>query len=232
MTIRLQTYLRDQGYASRRDCEKLITDGRVLVNGTVVTTLGTKVDPAVDRVTVSDATAPGQDQKIYIALYKPRGVVSSCEHTPFEKKIILDLVDLPIPLFPVGRLDKESEGLILLTNDGLFANQLTHPRYAHEKEYLVTTRQPLPSTALDKLRHGVRIVTEQGPFTTAPTTVTAVAPHKLKIILREGKKHQIRLMIEQVGGQVLFLKRLRIGKLKLGNLQLGEWRYITPEEVL
>ncbi len=230
MEERLQKILARAGYGSRRSCEELISAGRVRVNGRAVG-LGDKADAAKDKITVDGRPVEAAEQLVYVALYKPRGVISTVSD-PDLRTAVRDLVPVEGTLYPVGRLDYDSEGLVLMTNDGDLANKLTHPRYEHEKEYRVlVARHPDPEQ-LNTWRRGV--VLEDG-FHTAPAEVYVVSKYGkgvwLNVILREGHKRQIREMGKQTGLPVARIIRVRIGGLRLGNLKPKEWRYLTPEEV-
>lgn len=227
---RLQKVLARAGIASRRKAEELIQQGRVTVNGRVVTQLGTKVDPVHDDIRVDGGRLRTATEHTYILLNKPRGYLSSMED-PQGRKSLGDLVNVPVRLYPVGRLDGSSEGLILLTDDGELAHLLTHPRYQHAKEYRVLV-QGLPSDkTLEAWRRGVML--EGTP--TAPAQVEVLRRHKdtalLRIVLHEGRKRQIRRVAALLGHPVLELKRVRMGPLQLGALESGKWRYLTPQEV-
>ena len=220
--LRLQKYIADCGIASRRKAEGLIATGKVSVNGKVVTELGTKIDPAQDKVSVNGEIIQPRAEKIYIKLYKPRGIVSACSDK--KEKTVLDLVkDISERLYPIGRLDKDSEGLILLTNDGELANRLMHPRYEHEKEYEVTVQFPIFYRQMERLAEGVVIEGEE----TLPTKVKQVGSRKFHIILKEGKNRQIRKMVKEVGNQVVRLKRVRIGHVTLGQLKPGKYEVLS-----
>ena len=227
---RVQKILARAGYGSRRASEELITSGRVKVNGQVAV-LGSRADPNKDTITVDNQQIAREQEPIYIALNKPTGILS--EVSPEEpRQTVRDLIPVPGHMFIVGRLDMESEGLILLTNDGELANKLTHPRYGHEKEYRVLVGQRPDSKQLDAWRHGV--VLEDG-YRTAPALVrmetVAGKGAWLRVILREGRKRQIREMGRQTGLPVLRILRIRIGSLLLGDLKPGEWRHLKPDEV-
>ena len=229
MQTRLQKFIAECGVASRRKAEELIKAGRVEVNGAVVRSseLGVKIDPATDKVTVDGKLLKQKEAKVYIKLNKPRGYVSSCVSQKGERTI-LDLVkDIPYRLYPVGRLDQDSEGLILLTNDGELANKLMHPRYEHEKEYLVNVASPVTSYALREMGDGMEIEGEM----TKPAQVKQISEKSFSIILKEGKKRQIRRMVETVGNKVLGLKRVRIGNIKLGDLPVGKHGQLNPAEI-
>jgi len=234
---RLQKVLARAGVASRRAAEGLIAAGRVTVNGQVVTVLGTQVDPARDRIAVDGqpirlATAPTT-----ILLHKPAGYVTTVRD-PWGRPTVLDLVKTAqeqsgTRLFPIGRLDADSEGLLLLTNDGELAHQLTHPRFAQEKEYLVLVEGRPGAEALRQMRADVPL---DGKLT-APALVE-VAPGKpgeggtwLRFVIHEGRKRQIRRMCQVVGHAVRRLVRVREGALVLGDLPAGQWRYLTAAEI-
>jgi len=228
---RVQKILSRAGFGSRRACELLIADGRVRVNGELIS-LGAKADVEKDEITVDGQPIPKPSgKKIYIALHKPRGVLSD-DVKGTERKTVFDLVPLPEHLFVVGRLDYDSEGLILLTNDGELANRLTHPRYGHEKEYRVLLFTKPDEEQLAIWRRGV--VLPDGTRTAPAQVVVEGSAGKgvwLRVVMREGKKRQIREIGKTIGLPVNRIIRLRIGNLKLGSLKPGEWRYLNPAEV-
>ncbi len=244
---RLQKALARAGIASRRSCEDLIAAGRVKVNGKVVTLLGTKIDTSRDRVTVDDepvaVRANATPQKIYIMLNKPAGYLSTVSD-PQGRPTIMDLLDDASRvgrLYPVGRLDADSEGLLLLTNDGAFANALSHPRYGVEKEYLALLDGIIAMKDIEDLRDGVPIRVEDpetGEYSVQKTRAAKVdlVRHEgsnslVRFILKEGKKRQIRLMSEAVEHRVVDLTRVRMGPLKLGDLPSGKHRSLSKAEV-
>jgi len=225
--IRLQKYLAECGVASRRKAEELIAAGRVRVNGVVVSKLGSKVDPDRDKVAVDGRPAHREEKKIYLKLYKPRGYASSCVSQKGERTV-LDLVKaVKERLYPVGRLDMSSEGLILLTNDGELANKLMHPRYEHEKEYEVETYGPVTGAMLQALQAGVVLDGEK----TLPARVVLTGPKAFTIVLKEGKNRQIRRMVEAVSNKVVSLKRTRMQNIRLDDLKVGQCRNLTPGEI-
>lgn len=231
MEERIQKILARAGFGSRRSCETLITAGRVRINGKPAI-LGSKADGAIDKIFVDGRAIPSDPgPKIYIALNKPRGVLSD-EDPQDTRQTVRDLVSVPGHLFTVGRLDLESEGLILLTNDGEMANRLTHPRYGHEKEYRVLVASRPDEKQLKAWRYGVVM---EDDYKTAPADVTieslAGKGTWLRIILREGKKRQIREVGKIIGLFVVKIIRIRIGGLELGGLKPREWRNLTPDEV-
>jgi len=227
---RLQKILAKSGYGSRRSNEELIIAGRVKVNG-VVATLGMKADVNKDEISVDSHVITKPEQIIYIALNKPRGVLSD-QASGDPRRNIRDLIDIPGHLFTVGRLDMDSEGLLLLTNDGDLTNKLTHPRYGHDKEYMVLVASRPDDDQLDIWRRGV--VLEDG-FKTAPAKVSVSRWQGkgawLNVTMQEGHKRQIREICKAVGLGVVKLIRVRISVINLGNLKSGEWRYLSDEEV-
>ena len=222
--IRLQKFLSEAGVCSRRAGESLIRAGRVAVNGEVVTQLGTKVDPELDRIAVNGEPVAKASQRVYVALNKPKGYVTSCDH-PGEQ-IVIDLIDLPMRLFPIGRLDKDSIGLLLLTNDGRLHHQLSHPGFNHEKEYEVTLQRPINDAALRKMEKGVLLKGRK----TRPAAVKRLSGRRFRIILREGRNRQLRRMVRLLGHQVSRLKRVRMANVRLGKLPPGAWRHLTATE--
>lgn len=223
------------GLGSRRENEVLIAEGRVVVNGRVAK-LGEKADPTVDAIVVDGRPLNAPAEKhIYIALNKPRGVLSSLEDEMDEgRPTVRDLIDAhpEAHIYPVGRLDKPSEGLILMTNDGQLAHRLTHPRYEHEKVYEVTVEGRMDDRELEQWRRGVILdgrITAPAPIELVERTAEST---RLRIVLREGKKRQIRRIAAALGHPVSRLVRERIGPVTLGDLQPGQWRYLTPAEVV
>ncbi len=228
--IRLQKILSASGYGSRRECEKLIEEGRVKVNGKAAE-LGQKADPQKDRIEIDHKVIKSQPaENIYIAFYKPRKVISDVKKTD-DRKIVMDYVPNDVHLFIVGRLDYDSEGLILLTNNGDVANRLTHPRYEHEKEYHVMTAKEPDHEQIKAWRRGVVI---EGGYRTRPAAVDLLpgsTRNWLKVVMKEGKKRQIREIGIAIGLPVRRIIRKRIATIQLGSLKPGEWRYLKPTEV-
>lgn len=223
--MRLQKFLSSAGFCSRRKGEEYIKDGRVKVNGIIITVLGTQVDPQNDRIEVNQTLVKAEQKKIYIALNKPREYVTSCDH-PGEK-IVLELVDITHRIYPVGRLDKDSTGLLLLTNDGRLHHRLSHPSFDHEKEYEVTVASHISDSALIHLEKGLHVL---GTIT-RPAKVKRLSSKRFRIILKEGRNRQIRRMVGKMGGRVMALKRIRISNIRLGTLSEGCWRYLTEKEI-
>jgi 23S rRNA pseudouridine2605 synthase/23S rRNA pseudouridine2604 synthase len=224
--VRLQKWLASAGVCSRRRGEALIQEGRVAVNGEVVTQLGVKIDPFVDRVAVDGVPVAAEDvAPVYIIVNKPRGVVTSCEQEGVP--VVVDLVDCDARVYPVGRLDKDSTGLVLLTNDGRLHHGLLHPSFDHEKEYEVTVARPIPDGALSRMAGGMPMMGTR----TRPARVRRAARRRFRITLKEGKNRQIRRMVRKVGHHVVTLKRIRMASIRLGNLKEGRWRHLTAREV-
>jgi len=223
--VRLQKFLSEAGACSRRKGEAHILAGNVTVNGDVVVTLGTKVDAETDVVHLNGAPVGKPDQLIYVMLNKPEGIVASCEHR--GEPVVTDLVDLPQRLFPVGRLDKKSTGLLLLTNDGRIHHRLSHPSFDHEKEYDVTVQWPLADQALAAMEKGLPL----SGVMTRPARVHRLSGNRFRIVLKEGKNRQIRRIVKKVGNRVVRLHRIRVADLKLGDLGGGSWRHLRPEEL-
>jgi 23S rRNA pseudouridine2605 synthase len=230
MEERLQKILARAGFGSRRACEEFVRLGRVAVNGRVAQ-LGQKADPDHDRITLDGNPVRVKRRTIYVALHKPKGVLSDDGDGSGRFSTVHDLVPLADRLFPVGRLDLRSEGLILLTNDGELAHRLTHPRYEHDKEYHVCIDGHPNDQALKQWRQGVFLDGRK----TAPADVAIVRSERdctwLRVVLREGRKRQIRRVAAMLGHPVHRLIRVRIGPLRLGDLRAGQWRNLTGTEV-
>lgn len=224
--IRLQKYLSMAGICSRRHGETLIRDGKVRVNGRIITELGTRVDPLIDSIEIDGRPVLNRPARVYIALNKPRGYVTSCDQ-PGEK-LVTDLVDVAERVYPVGRLDKDSTGLLLLTNDGPLHHRLSHPSFDHEKEYLVTLAAPISDSALEKMTQGMFLSGKR----TRPAQVVRISLRRFRIILKEGRNRQIRRMVRKMGHEVRQLHRIRIAGIRLGNLEPGKWRFLDPGEIL
>jgi 23S rRNA pseudouridine2605 synthase len=236
---RLARFLAHAGIASRRHAEELIAAGRVQVNGTTITTQGARIDPQRDRVSVDGRVVSAVTKHVYLLLHKPTGYVSTARD-PQGRPTVLDLLPPDIRqlrVYPVGRLDIDTSGLLVLTNDGDFALHLTHPRYALEKRYEVLVRG-IPSTgALDALRRGVEFSEDDGStHTSAPAQVrllgrAGAGKTWLALTIHEGRKRQVRRMLASVGYTVQQLTRVAIGPLTLEALPAGKWRYLTDREV-
>jgi 23S rRNA pseudouridine2605 synthase/23S rRNA pseudouridine2604 synthase len=223
--VRLQKYLADAGVCSRRKGETYIRAGRVSVNGRVVTELGVKVDPDADRVAFDGQPVRPEKKKIYIALNKPEGYVTSCRQP--GRHLVVDLIDLPQRLFPVGRLDADSCGLLLMTNDGRIHHRLAHPSFDHEKHYLVTVNPPIANAALAKLASGVLLDGHR----TRKAEVVRLDARRFRIVLKEGRNRQIRRMVAKVGHKAVKLERVQMANIRLGRLSSGRWRHLSSTEV-
>jgi len=232
MSERLQKILAQAGYGSRRACEDFITAGRVRVNGKLAE-LGQKADSAVDKITVDGKAIAAAESLIYVALYKPRNVLSAVEKEPGDdRKTVRDMIELPGHIFPVGRLDYESEGLILMTNDGDLANRLTHPRFGHTKEYRVLLARRPDREQMDAWGRGV--VLEDG-YRTQPVDVHYETGQGkgawVRVVMSEGRKRQIRETCKQLGLPVVRILRIRIGTLRIGTLKPRQWRFLNNDEL-
>ncbi|MGH9387125.1 MAG: pseudouridine synthase [Vicinamibacterales bacterium] len=230
--IRLQKILSTAGVASRRASEQLITAGRVTVNGQLVTELGSKADPS-DDIRVDGRRIKSATRKRYIALYKPKGYVTT-RSDPEGRPTVIDLLGDAGYIYPVGRLDYDSEGLLLLTTDGDLAARLMHPRHGVEKEYEVIVAGVPDPASIDRLRKGVFIDgrrTAPAEVHTGHVVKSARPTTRLTITLREGRNRQVRKMCQAVGLPVCDLRRIRMGPIGLGRLRVGEWRDLTPAEV-
>jgi len=225
--MRLQKYLAHAGVCSRRKAEEHILNGRVKVNQTIVTELGTKIDLEKDKIFFNNEpiVLKQETPKIYIALNKPVGYVSSCSRQ--KSKIVLDLINIDDRVYPVGRLDKDSKGLLLLTNDGDLHNKLSHPSFNHEKEYIVTSVYPISESGLKAMAQGIVI----DKVITRKAKVRRVSENQFNIVLKQGKNRQIRKMVGKIGNTVDTLQRVRIANINLGNLEEGKWRYLTHKEI-
>jgi len=232
MPERLQKILAQAGYGSRRSCEDLISAGRVRVNGQIAS-LGDKADPATDKIMLDGKPIAAAEALTYIALHKPRNVLSTVENERGDnRRNVRDLVEVSGTLYPVGRLDFESEGLVLMTNDGDLSNRLTHPRFGHEKEYRVLLARRPDHDQIETWKRGV--VLEDG-YKTAPVHVrfeeTQGKGAWVRVIMKEGRKRQIRETCAQLALPVVRIVRVRIGSLRLSNLKPRQWRYLTVDEV-
>lgn len=232
MEERLQKILAQAGFGSRRACELIIEAKRVRVNGQIAS-LGQKADASTDKITVDGKSIPRGESLVYIALNKPRNVLSTVEHEAGDdRQTVRDLVDVPERVYPVGRLDFDSEGLVLMTNDGGLTNKLTHPRYGHEKEYRVLLARRPDEEQLGVWRRGVVL---EDDYKTAPAHVrfesTSGKGAWIRVVMGEGRKRQIREIGSLLGLPVVRIVRVRIGSLRLGTLKPRQWQHLTPQEV-
>lgn len=230
--VRLQKFMADSGVASRRKSEELIEQGRVKVNGRVAV-IGDKVDPIRDKVTVRGKTIIPSKEKVYIMLHKPRGFITTMSDEK-DRKCVAELVrDIPEKVFPVGRLDRNSEGLLLMTNDGEFSNKLTHPSSHVNKTYRVTVSGKVSEEQIVKLCSGIDI--DDDGRLTLPCDVFVIERKEdrtvINFIIHEGRNRQIRKMCDKVGLEVLRLKRTEIAGVKLGMLGQGKWRHLNEKEM-
>ena len=220
---RLNKFIADSGYCSRREADRLIGEGKVLIDGRVGV-LGDRILPGM-RVTVEGVSVTGESEKVYIALNKPRGIV--CTADPREPMNVVDYIGHPQRIFPVGRLDKDSEGLLLLTSDGEIVNRILRAAGGHEKEYEVMIDRPVTTEFLQKMSAGVPIL----DTVTLPCRIRKTGPRSFNLILVQGLNRQIRRMCEALGCNVVSLKRIRIMNIRLGRLETGHWRNLTAPEL-
>jgi len=232
MEERLQKYLAQCGVASRRKCEELILQGRVQVNGVTVTELGTKINPEKDKIKFDGKDIKQSQKLVYILLNKPIGYVTTADDQ-FGRDTVLDLVKVKERIVPVGRLDMYTSGALILTNDGDFVYQVTHPKHEIEKTYTVTIKGIVQNNEVEQLRSGIKIE----DYITKPARVKILKTDnekdisRLEITIHEGKNRQVRKMCEAVGRKVLALHRSKIGNLGVKDLELGKWRYLDSKEV-
>ncbi|MDY3928176.1 MAG: pseudouridine synthase [Clostridia bacterium] len=230
--VRLQKYIAMSGAASRRAAEEMIKEGRVKVNGERVSDMGIKVEIGADKIFLDGKELKPEQKKYYIMLNKPVGYVSTV-NDQFDRPTVVDLIDEEIKtrVFPVGRLDYDTQGLLLLTNDGDFTYKVTHPKFHMNKTYVAEIKGGITIKGLNALRRGIVIE----DYKTSPAEVEILSAEKgittVKITIHEGKNRQVRKMFEAVGCKVISLKRISIGSVELGNLPLGRWRYLTSHEI-
>ncbi len=230
--VRLQKYIAMAGKASRRAAEVMIEEGRVRVDGTLVTELGTKVEIGANRVFLDGEEIKVVQKKYYIMLNKPLGYISSV-HDQFDRPTVVDLLkeEIKANLYPVGRLDYDTEGLLLLSNDGDFTYKITHPKHNIGKTYVATLKGGITPAHLNALRRGIRVE----DYKTAPALVELLdgfpGHSVVKITIHEGKNRQVRKMFEALGYSVRALRRIAIGPVELGGLQVGRWRHLTSVEI-
>ena len=234
--VRLQKFLAEAGIASRRKSEELILAGKVMVNGNVVTELGTKVDPSKDKVTYNGKIVENSEEKVYILLNKPIGYVTTA-NDQFNRDTVLDLVKIKERIVPCGRLDMYTSGALILTNDGDFIYKITHPKHEITKTYTVTLKGIITNDEVESLRNGVEIDDDGVPYKTKEAKVKILKTDtekdisRLEIVIHEGKNRQVRKMCEAVGRKVLALHRSKIGELSVKDLKLGKWRFLKNYEI-
>lgn len=230
MLMRLQKYLAEAQVASRRKAEEIILEGRVNVNGKKVTELGTKVESEIDEITVDGKKVEICEKMVYIMLNKPEGCVTTVKDQ-FGRKSVIDYVkDVGERVYPVGRLDYDTSGLLIITNDGELTYRLTHPKHNIEKTYIAEVDKVPDEEAMKKFRNGIIIDGRK----TAPAKIKIIKKGKLttlNIKIKEGRNRQVRKMCAAIGCNVITLKRIATGKLELGNLEKGKYRYLTDEEI-
>ena len=240
MEERLQKYMARCGVASRRKCEEIILNGEIKVNGILVTEVGTKINPSTDKVFYKDKEIKVEEKKVYIMLNKPEGYITSVKDER-GRKTVLDIVKVEERIFPIGRLDYDSSGLLLLTNDGSVYNNIIHPRVILKKKYIATCRGKFTESDIKKFKSGINI----GDYITAEADIDIISEEKryskikkkeeiistVEISIHEGKNRQIRRMCASLNHEVLTLKRVSIGELKIGYLKKGEFRNLTDDEI-
>ena len=227
---RLQKYIARCGIASRRKAEEIILQGNVKVNGIIVKELGSKINPEKDVVTVYDKKIHEKEEHIYIKLYKPEGYITTVKDQ-FNRKTVLDLVNIKERIYPIGRLDYDTSGLLLLTDDGDLTNKLMHPKYRIFKTYEAEIKGSISEDSINILKNGVLI----DGYKTAPAKVKLINRSQVKtsvqISIHEGKNRQVRKMFEKIGHRVIKLKRISFGNINLGELSEGQWKYLTDDEI-
>ena len=232
MKERLQKIMSRAGIASRRKAETMILEGRVAVDGTVVTALGEKFDPSMQKIVIDGTPLPAVNRRVYYILNKPKGYISSALDER-GRKTVLDLLDADERVYPIGRLDQDTEGLILISNDGLLTNGLLHPRYTIDKTYVAKVKGTVARNEIDRLRHGVMLEGDQR--ITSPAKVKILWHDdrfsKVELTIHEGRNRQVRRMFAAVGHEVIALKRTKFATLTLDGLKRGEFRELTEEEV-
>ena len=238
MEERLQKYMARCGVASRRKCEEIILEGKIKVNGAIITEVGTKIDPEKDIVEYNDNVIKIEEKKVYIMLNKPEGYITSVKDVK-GRKTVLDIVNVDERIYPIGRLDYDSSGLLLLTNDGSIYNNIIHPRVSIKKKYIAVCRGKFTDNDIKTFKKGIDI----GGYVTAEADIEVISEEKsfnrncdeilstVEISIHEGKNRQIRRMCSSLNHEVISLKRVSIGDIKLGYLKKGQWRDLTDSEL-
>ena len=230
MEERLQKYMARCGIASRRKAEEIILQGHVKVNGIIVKKLGSKIDPKKDLITLHDKIIYVKENHIYIKLYKPEGYITTVKDQ-FNRKTVLDLINIKERIYPIGRLDYDTSGLLLLTDDGDLANKLMHPKYRIYKSYEVEIKGSISEESINILKKGLLI----DGYKTAPAKLRVIKQSQnnttIQISIYEGRNRQVRKMFEAVGKRLIRLKRISFGNIGLGQLKPGQWNYLTADEV-
>lgn len=229
--IRLQKYIAMCGIASRRAAEELIASGAVNVNGKTVTEQGIKINPFKDKIKVNGRAIKTEDKKVYIMLNKPMGYITTNSDDAGRKTVIELITDISERIYPVGRLDYETEGLLLLTNDGEFANALTHPSHNIDKEYIARVKGIPTLEKIKKLESGIVLDGVKTAPAKAQLTGAEGKVAEVRITIHEGKNRQVRKMFEAIGHEVVHLQRVSVGGIMLGHLALGKWRHLKKAEI-
>lgn len=229
--MRLNKYIASCGIASRRGADSIISEGRVTINGKPVSTIGTDVNPDTDKVAVDGTLLSLHPDNVYIVLNKPAGVLSTCSDDRGRKTVVNLIRGVDQRIFPVGRLDYDTEGLLLLTNDGEFAYKCTHPKHELDKSYEAIVHGRLDDLAVKHLESGIDLDGSK----TAPAIIRRISSSEtrnhIEITIHEGRNRQIKRMFEAVGCHVMQLKRTRLGRLKLDGIRVGDWRYLSKDEI-
>ncbi|MFH2137760.1 MAG: pseudouridine synthase [Candidatus Omnitrophota bacterium] len=232
MRQRLNKLIAHSGLCSRRKADELILKGKVKINGSIVLTPGISADPDKDKITVNN-TPLMQEKMVYILLHKPPGYITTTKDAHADKTVLSLLPKLPVRLYPVGRLDKDTSGLLIMTNDGQLRFKLTHPKFEVDRVYEVVIRKPLPEDIVNKIEKGGLQIDD---YKTYPCKIKILSRTKttttLRIILHEGRKRQIRKVFSSFGHPVIELKRVQFGKLHLGDLKPGKWRFLKKSEII
>jgi 23S rRNA pseudouridine2605 synthase len=231
MTERLQKVMAEFGVASRRKCEEMIAAGKVKVNGYLITEPGTKVDKEKDAIEVDGKIIKCSESRVYILLNKPVGYITSAKDQ-FGRPTVLDLLKgISVRVFPIGRLDYDTEGLILLTNDGDLTYRITHPKHNIDKTYRALIDGEAGTNDIENFKNGIAVE----DYVASPAKLEIIRHIKgnsiVDITIHEGKNRQVRKMCAAIGHEVIWLKRIKIGKIELGELKIGEWRYLSDAEV-
>lgn len=228
--MRLNKYLADCGVASRRACDKLIAEGRVTLNGKTVTQMGVTVNPDNDHVTVNGKRVAIKHKLYYILLHKPKGYVTTVSDD-LGRRTVMDLIDIKTRLYPVGRLDYDTEGALILTNDGDIANKLTHPKNQVSKVYVCRISGQITNDEVAKLQKGVEIDGKMTLPAVVKVLENDIHHSRIELTIKEGRNRQVRRMFEAIGKDVEFLKRVAVGEIRLGGLSRGKYRFLNEKEV-
>ena len=237
---RINKYIAGTGLCSRRKAEELIIAGKIKLNGKVVTELGTKVDPEKDKIEYNGKIIKAEEDNVYILLNKPIGYLCTSSDDR-ERKTVMDLVKVKERVVPVGRLDMNTSGMIILSNDGEFINKVTHPKNEISKTYLVGLKYEISDNEIESIKNGIEIngaseskwnkEQEYKPYLAKPESIKRIDENTVEITIHEGKNREVRKIFEALGKKVLKLQRIQIGKLRLGDLKSGKWRYLTEKEL-